>query len=705
MPILGSLSDDDISYIPDHSDEVDTIEGKYNIDTSTKLAEYDSDFAKAYALSNVEHSEHLYALILDKKHPARLNAIHHLKSENFTSIAMPKACQIIDFSVNTEEVIAVIIEKGEGKSIRELVESGRQFSEEFLRQNLIAPIVNMLHKFEQLGICHGNINVDTILLDNNNQLTLKECISFPCGFYQNYPYETINRAMLEPLAKGEGNVSDDYYALGILLVHLILKEPLKIPVDDEELLISKLHKGSFNTMFEMLPKDSLSDGIKDLLIGLLSDDLEERWGSQRIVVWLKGKAFNLMHPLIPREGTRGIVFNNVAHYNRKALAYSFYHNWYEAKKFVQDEKLPKWVEGSIGDEDAADEITNASLTIKEHNNQVYFDLADELVARIILLLDPTGPIRSVNIAFNVNAMGSIFIDYLSNNNKDAMNLLSSMLSSSFLTDAMSTHFDNKEDVASAKNAIDKLGYYIYRSSCGFGMERCMYELNPFLPCQAPLLSRYCILTVPKLIRVLDKEMLMLNLDTESDTDEDLDEERTEVFDDAKDKIIDDHIVGFIASNVKLNAEISIKSLSLFPDYAKDPLLQRVALVVLAINTTRSKIHEGITRYFSLEAYQFIEKIHSTRMKREILKTAKKFVKEGNVPALLAVLTQGSKFAMDAVGFKDAKRQYRILYRRMQLLKNTMHINNSGFRYGLHMAVFISYFLCAIEVLFLVTKNM
>ena len=78
---------------------------------------------------------------------------------------------------------------------------------------------------------------------------------------------------------------------------------------------------------------------------------------------------------------------------------------------------------------------------------------------------------------------------------------------------------------------------------------------------------------------------------------------------------------------------------------------------------------------------------------------------GEYQKVLALMTNAGVYAKDQMGFKNAKKKYAILYHKTMSLTNYSQISTRGYRYGLQVSIIIAYLLCAIEILYLVTKNM
>ncbi|MCD6035400.1 MAG: hypothetical protein K0R63_1141 [Rickettsiales bacterium] len=664
----------------------DVVAGKYEVHVNRPIAELDTDFAKAYKATEAKHGDSdIYALVFKKSMPLRIDVLRALKNRTFNHLIFPLSSEVITISNSGQKFFTVIFERPKGKTLTQMLEENHEFSENYVTQRVITPIVKLLTQLEQAGIAHGSLHPDNIYIDEHGTLNLSECVSEPPGYSQHSAYETVDRAICIPTGKGRATIKDDYYALGVLVLHLLLGHLPNTSADAHTMVLSKLTLNSYNTL---ATDATVSSTMNDLLIGLLNDKQDDRWGGDMVISWLKGRRFNLMTPSAPKEGTRAIHFNGKAHFNSRSLAYDLYRNWNDSKKFLMEEHVTKWVEGSLGKAGLANllrHIKNSALSAV--TSRTTFDNYDQLVAETIIALDPTGPLRVHGYAFDLHSLGLMLAYGSTVNNTNYIQLAANILNShipSIWLDLRSTEEKTSPDIAALSWMLDKASTYVTQSAIGFGIERCLYETNIGLPCQSPLVNKDYITNLPE---------LMESLESYASTAKE------------NDPIMDRHIAAFIGQKINLITAVRIKGLSRFPEFADNKTIEILAILAMAQRKIAVKKLKHLSAHIKNQLMKLLENIHSQSIRKELQSELDKYAKEGNLPLLLRIISNPQFLGKDTLGFKQAKRKYRQLYERKKLLQNTTQITNSSYRYGLQLSVIISYLLTAVEILYLVATNM
>lgn len=687
---LPILPDELTALRPARSETPNTLIDKYVIDLNTPVTDKTTPFAKVYRLQKISKvDEHdTFAVVFENHIVPRTEVIRCLFARNLPCMPPLLDTRVTFMTTTNLEHYCLVTEDARGTPISKLLDQEEEISEAFIKHYILLPIIKLLKELEEQNIAHGNLNIDTLFLDEANHLMVSECVSRLPGYSQDGHYETIDRAMIRPvIGKGEPKVSDDYYALGVILVVLLSGHDLFKKLDSEVELLKRVRRGSYNYLIKFLDERDLSNEFRDLLVGLLTDKESERWNANKLILWLKGKQYNLITPTIPSDGTRGIMFNGDKYFSIKAIAYSFYVNWSQAKHFLREEYLIKWIEGSIGNQALANDlkrIKKASVVEKRHYQS--FDASDELVTRTIIALDPYGPFRMQNLCFSINAIGTLLSTAYHNHQNDQINLMANIIKNGIISVNISTRpFKDENDRASTWTwAIDKCSLYIKNTHFGFGIERCIYELNPGLPCQSPIMNIHYVLSLQEMLLALEAEVI--NLEPHQ-------------------SIYDRHVCAYIARSVKLPVEIRLRSLAMFPHLVNHNDLQKLALLVMGVNKIEIDKFPAICGHLIAPLSDILENLHSDQLREEKKQRLELLSREGRLSAILKLMTSKEYYIKDQMGFKNARKKYYALQHRKMSLKNSSHVNNSGFRYGLHISVVISYLLCAIVVLYLVATNM
>lgn len=675
---VTDFSHDDIICDIARNNKPDIVASRFTIHLDKLLPDFSTEFAQAFAVTDKTEKDNdsLYCLIYDKGTPIRFNAINALRSITNQHIITPIASEITYISTLKEYHFVVVLSKPPGISLASYIESTGPKTEDFISNMLITQIVPVLELLDNLHVLHGRINPQNIFIETSTRLiVLGECISNPAGYSQPINYETIDRAMTMPLGKGEGETSIDYYATGIVALFVQVG---KDPNDDPDILLqSKLINGTFNALLKNM---DISPTMTDLYRGLLNDKTVMRWNSSQLKDWLKGKYFNLVRIPPPIEATRSLLFNDVQYFSLQALAHAFSKNWKAARIFLREEKLAKWIEGSVGNPELASRLRYVQkITSSGKAAGGLFDLDDELVSRTIHFLNPQGPFQFRNMSINLNALGAVISFEFSKKKLETVQTLGMIFTQNlfgYLECYTGKDSQNSKLIWHIKNVTE----FISMTGLGFGIERCLYELNPALPCQSPLVAADIPLTIKELIEALDARCTK-----------------------SEEYPVDRHIAAFIAHRINLSSEIRIKGLAGHPKFSNNRHIQATALLMMAQKESGIKKLKGIPCVMAKHLVSITEMLHGKTQKKEMEDNINKVAKEGNMSTLYKVVADHQFILLNQQSFDEAHRQYQQLERQLSKLKGKNTIANLGYHYGLRLSMVLAYILCGLEFIYFVMR--
>lgn len=657
---------------------MDVVDGEYIINFTHPAPQFNTAFGKAYnATRKYGNGKELYAIILDKRYPIKLAEINKLMGHKFDNMVNILSAQVINTSVAKGRSFAVIIEKPTGITLSEYIKKNGKMSEEYISRVLIPAISGIIMSFAGFGVVHGKINADNIYIDDNGHITVGECVSESSGYSQPLIYETIGRACAMPFGKGTGGNLVDYHALGVLVSILLRGANPVEGLSDEEILNRKLEEGTYKIVTAGV---EISPRIFDLLRGVLTERPMDAWESTQVQEWIKGRRFNLLPPSDNSESGRSIVFNGKKYTNRKHLVHALYMYWEEGKIFVKKDAIIKWIDRGPKDREIVEGLEMLSSRHSRERERAGFSKDDELLAQYILLLDPTGPIRMKDFSINIDGIGVSLAHGFATNTRHYIesvediilyNIVSAMASS----DKEALQASAQEAIFAIRKCIDLLR----KRDMGFGIERCLYELSPTLPCQSPQILDENIFTKEELLYILDKNESIGG------------------------KILDTHMTAFLTERMELLLRVHIPSLVRFPDFSSSHLIQVLALLSLvqqtssigSLPTLSAKIHSGLRG--------LVDEFHSKTVREELTSGLQKVEKQGILSQTLRIISDAKFLVRDRIGFKRARSLYQENAVQIIKLGNSKVVNNVGYRYGLQLAVMISFFVATVEIISLIIK--
>jgi hypothetical protein len=217
---------------------------------------------------------------------------------------------------------------------------------------------------------------------------------------------------------------------------------------------------------------------------------------------------------------------------------------------------------------------------------------------------------------------------------------------------------------------------------GFGVERCLYELNPDLPCLSPIiLSNY----------VLDIEELLPALDAAS--------KRV----DTKTWPADRHIVAFVAARFKFDVDKQINALnSAQADTSALGLLSMLAVLQWKMGPDAVF---GLSGWLGGLVAPIINSYHNREVRKKLEKEVPKLVRKGSLPDLYNLLDDVEERQKDLDGFAWAKAEYAGADQEIQDLQNDTSIRETqALKLGRQTAAVMSVMIGLITICILVALN-
>ena len=606
-----------------------TINGRYTVYPSMALKELNSPQAFAYAAEDRrEPGRHIFALVAKPGIPLRNRMMREIKNRRMNGMLL-----LIDFGpafwTATEQttVIAIYERPMGGRFIDAFGDKPIRINEYELGKLIMEPIAQASTELASIDYAHRAVRLDNMFfLDKERrQLVLGECISSPPGYDQPSIYEPIERAYAMPAGRGEGLSYDDMYALGVTALFALLGYNPVRKLSEDDMLAAKSEYGSYQTLCgnERVPLPLIEP-----LRGLLADDEFERWNAEALENWINGqKKTPIQRRPAPKPKT-AFKFGGRDLRTTKAIAHAFSKNIKEAVKQIKGGKLEQWLRSSLGDNGTADGVSGAVTIAKVHENSP--DGSDDvLVSKVCMRLDPRGPIRFKNFSFQPDGFGdAVAIEYLRTGN---FQLPGEILARDLVSYWVACQENRTPDLTVLEKTFATLRGFARIGEMGYGLERCLYELNENLPCQSPLLQHTYVGHIDDFLGALD-----------------------EVADhvDTHERPMDKHIAAYIATHFKHDITPHLKAIS---DGREDTSLIGI-LSLYALMQWRSKIPTlfGLSSWMGGLLQPAIKTYHSRTTRRRIESEIPALVRQGRLPELFDLIDNAERRQVDKVDFEEAQ---------------------------------------------------
>ena len=654
----------------------------FDINYSLKIAEFSTEFATAYDAKprtpQVERVD-FYALIFNKFFPADLDKINiykNLKEKNLQ--------EMVDFGrVQTAkgEALCCIFKKPIGLKLSEVLSRTKNFEENFITNHIFGQLFTGLSMMHNQDIMHGSINLDNIYFNTQNgNVTIRESVSDFVGFSQKAAYETYERMVCHPAAKSNRDLSADFYACGVVIVSLISGQEVLSGITEDIVKKIKFENGSYEAIVGLTgtrASISVSQKTEILLRGVLHDKIKDRWQIKQISGWQKKEIAMPPPSRMHKQASSSYVFEGLDYFSPKFLAYTIQQNWSLAKKNLKINDLARWVTFTSRLPDIEKRLYSM---IRSDQTEVI--TPDDKLTRIIYLLDEDGPIRYKDVSFHPDGIGNLLSYYLYKNDQPSIENLATAVDFGFIEGWIS----GQENQDLFKTSVlgwnpREIKIYIRKNELGFGIERCLYEFNPYLPCLSPILENTYSVGLPSVLTALNQGRL-----------------------NGKEIDNDKHLTAYICKQTDIQDSIKVKSLQNYPYFGKAMPIRICAMFAIAQQKSGIDNLSGIASWMRQNLISVTDKLNSNNIKKKVVQDLDLAVVSGDLNKLFAIISDPKVIRKDVYGFQDAKKTYKILSFEILKLKNQANLDQLAYRTGLRVAVIGSYLISAIAILSLVFLN-
>ncbi len=497
-----------------------------------------------------------------------------------------------------------------------------------IKQKLLLPLLPGLKALSVDGIAHRAIRLSNIWYRDQQRriVLLGDGISTPAALHQPVVYEPIESGLTDPAGRGEGRVGDDFYALGVLIAHLMSGQ---IPCDglsDDEILDRKIAQGSLAALTADL---RLSTGLGDLCRGLLSDNHLDRWGITELSVWLDGRRVPFKPPSHDAVATRPYPLGTVSHLTTRGLARAMVEQGENAAEAVHDKGLQTWLQRALPASSKTRDLFPRALADGEEgdpNSRV-----SRLVARAAIALDPAAPIRYRGIATQPDGLATLLTaTSLGKDPAPGIKIIAELLRGRLVQFWTDCQADSRLEYDIWSRDHDRLRLFLVDHRPGSGIERVTYELSPRLHCLSPAIEMMQVTSIEELLPALEQAAELGRITA---------------------LVADRHVAAFIASRTKLYSD-SLGTMLGHADPAERVLGALALLGRVQNDYGPAKLRE-LSALFRPQVAPLINRLHSRTARRQLQNATDEAIASGRLPALLQALDNPEARTRDQQQFTRA----------------------------------------------------
>ncbi|MCD8566369.1 MAG: hypothetical protein LRY36_00255 [Alphaproteobacteria bacterium] len=522
--------------------------------------------------------------------------------------------------------------------------------EEVVRDKIIRPMVSILQDYRDKDFVHGSIRPSNIFDGGSStydRVILGECLTTPSSYNQPVAYETIERGMTDPVARGMGTQIDDIYSLGATVAALVRTHDPIFGLPDEEIIKLKMQNGSFSTL---TGRDRFTGTILDFLRGTLNDDPEQRWGIEEIMAWLDGRRLNPKKTGKKYKANRPLTFNDESYFYTSDLAMDLHKNPSEVRKIVENGDLDNWLTRSFEKNKTPQRVVDAVNLTREGG--VGKGMEERLVCNLSCALDPNAPIRYIGHSMMGDGVGSALAEAFSF--RRGLEIFHDIFMSGMAMNWARYQERTTLDVNGLMSKFDSCRSFLRQDKIGFGLERCLYHINPEVRCMSERFDNYYVSSPETMIMAY----------------EDLCSRKK-----APANFLDRHIVAFLMARDSKVIEPFLPEVR-----AEEP--HRVVMGQLKCLATIQRMAQigplphvaGVFRDMFGALYK---RFHDAELKERLQKSVEKYVQAGDLAKLSEIFENQDVIQKDFKAFKLAMKEYRELSRELGRLESRL-VDSSGF---------------------------
>lgn len=617
------------------SDAVIELKQRFLVYSDQALPQLNSGEAIAYhAQLKADTARPFYALLPPDDVPARTDMLDTIRNLSVPGMLKLAEWGKIYWPPEKRHRFVIVLERPGGVRVfPDLTVPQAPTQEEDLISGFLTSLMPMVREFTGRMLSHRAIRPDNLFYADagRRSMVLGECVSSPPAYGQPAVFETIESAMCHPTARGNGNNTNDLYALGVTMLFLILGRNPVADLDDDRILANKIEFGSYATL---VGQARIPLSLMEPLRGLLTDDPRERWTLQDLDMWLAGRRQSPKQPKLPQRASRPFVFNEVEYFNTRSLANALAKDYINAVTVVRSKQLDAWLRRSLNDEPRAEAMQQAVSSTANHISAGRGS-EDRLVARACVPLDPSAPIRYRGFGLSVDGIGPALAAAL--NNRERRQMIAEVISSRLPVHWVSAQAKPRPEDLRAVQLLDRLPAMIDNPAIGYGVERALYELNVGEHCHSPIFERDYVADLSHIVPALERVARRNN--------------RPET-------PLDRHIVAFVAARARRMNDEVVKSLQ-NPDTATRALAT-LRLLASVQDQTNSGPAPALAQWMAGMLGGVVGSYHHRKRREKIGERVRRAAMDGQMSELLSVVDDESERAADTRGFNEAASEYRAI---------------------------------------------
>jgi hypothetical protein len=482
-------------------------------------------------------------------------------------------------------------------------------------------------------------------------------------------YETIERGMADPIARGLGSFIDDMYSLGVCIAVLLRSyDPLE-GLSDKEIIERKMELGTYNAI---ISKDRFTGSILELLRGLLYDDAGQRWNLDDVTAWLDGRRLSPKQSAKKIKATRPIQFNGEKYLHPEGLARDLYQNPSDVVQIIDGGEMGQWLERAVDDKILSTRVEKSIAMASDAGRSGAF--AERLTTRLAIALHPDAPIRYRNLAVMPDGVGKgLTHAYIRKMN---VQLYEEFINHHFVVQWVDMLIHSSVDVTSVISRFDSCRNFLRQTQVGYGIERCIYYLNPEGQCLSDKLKAYYVRTPEEMMAAFEAIATAPN--------------RPLMF-------FDRHIVAFLSVKDRKNIDPYAPEINSEHTYKK--VLGELKTLATIQKRSRMPNYPGICSWIADNLEPVYERYHDRELRKSLQNKVDKLKASGDISKIAALFDDPKTDENDRREFRRAMKEFSDRDRESRTLASKLAKNDHfGRETGRQASAFVAAMIAAIIIM-------
>lgn len=635
---------------------------------------YDIGQVKAYeAMGRGNAPEKLFVYLCENHLSPRTSV-----GANYNKIINPNLARLVGSGVvfwppEQKQRYTLVYENNFGNPIVEDdVNTGYGWDQDFVLNNVLKPLFSVLQDLRDKEVVHGHIRARNIF-DNGSKsldrMVVGDCLAVPAWSHMPCIYLPIEKAMADPVARGRGTTEDDLYSVGVTLAVLLrANNPLE-GFSDEEIIEEKIKHGSYQAL---TGKDRFTGAILELLRGLLYDDPHQRWTIDEVQAWLDGRRLSPKQAPKKIKASRPLILMGKKYIYPELLAMHMSESITEAAHIIENDDLNQWVQRAVENKTLLESVEKAQNWASEQGKGGTYQ--QRLITRISMALHPGSPIRYKGVSILPEGIGMALTNaYIT---KQDIQTYIEIFTQLFITQWVDMERSGLVDASALVARFDSCRAFVRQTGIGFGLERCIYYLDPSAPCLSEKLQNYYVRTPEDMMYAL----------------EDLSQSkgRPHLF-------FDRHSISFLSVKDRKNIDPYMFELGSDDEYQR--ILGELKTVATIQKRSRMDKFPGIAGWIADNLGPVYERIHDRKLRNQLKEKVDRLHPKGDLTKIAAIFDEAGMYSGDSNQFFRAIHEYvRLKNEKAQLEHDLKNSKTFGYDMGRQAAAILSCILASIVIL-------